>query len=142
MEKPERFCEGFSKRPVEIIKKRRRRPPCDFHQVAAKFQLPVQSTGEFSRTAPDPKLKADPQLTTAAFQLTAQDPNSDIIQGQDGFYVLHLAGVTEARPFTLEEMRHIYLSHDGSIFKVSDKPPAGLSAGAPAPSNVAAGSGR
>src|SRR6202030_2029037 len=30
----------------------------DFHQVAAKFQLPIQATGEFTSTAPDPKLSS------------------------------------------------------------------------------------
>lgn len=77
----------------------------EFHQVAAKFQLPVSATGEFTSAAPDPKLKADPQLTTAAFQLTNQEPNSDALQAPDGFYVLHLGGVVEARPLTLEEAK-------------------------------------
>ena len=76
----------------------------DFHQIAAKFQLPLESTGEFTQAAPDPKLK-DPQLSAAAFQLTQQDPNTDPIQGQDGFYILHLAGLIEARPLTLEEAK-------------------------------------
>jgi parvulin-like peptidyl-prolyl isomerase len=76
----------------------------DFHQIAAKFQLPIESTSEFTQAAPDPKLK-DPQLSAAAFQLTSQDPNSEPIQGQDGFYILHLAGLTEARPLTLEEAK-------------------------------------
>src|SRR6266516_3623737 len=58
----------------------------DFHQVAAKFQLPVEATGEFTMAGPDPKLK-DPQLAVAAFQLTAQEPNSDAIQQPDGFFV-------------------------------------------------------
>jgi len=76
----------------------------DFHQVAAKFQLPVETTGEFTASAPDPKLK-DPQLAAAAFQLTAQEPNSDALQESNGFYVLHLAGVVQARPLTLEESK-------------------------------------
>jgi parvulin-like peptidyl-prolyl isomerase len=76
----------------------------DFHQIAAKFQLSIESTGEFTQAATDPKLK-DPQLSAAAFQLTSQDPNSEPIQGQDGFYILHLAGLTEARPLTLEEAK-------------------------------------
>ena len=76
----------------------------DFHQIAAKFQLPIESTGEFTQAAPDPKLK-DPQLSASAFQLTPQDPNSEPIQGQDGFYILHLAALTEARPLTLEEAK-------------------------------------
>src|SRR5205085_7267325 len=40
----------------------------DFRQVADKFQLPVETTGEFTMSAPDPKLKADPQLNQAAFK--------------------------------------------------------------------------
>ncbi len=76
----------------------------DFHQVAAKFQLPVEATGEFTAAAPDPKLK-DPQLASAAFQLTPEEPNSDALQESDGFYVLHLVGIAPARPLTLEEAR-------------------------------------
>src|SRR4051812_765883 len=77
----------------------------EFHQVASKFQLPIESTGEFTTSSPDPKLKADPQLTTAAFQLTAQEPNSDAVQAPDGFYILHLVGVEPARPLSLEEAK-------------------------------------
>jgi peptidyl-prolyl cis-trans isomerase D len=77
----------------------------DFHQVAAKFQLPVQATGEFKANDPDPKLKADAQLATTAFQLTAQQPDSDAIQTADGFYVLHLAGIVPARPLTIDEAK-------------------------------------
>jgi hypothetical protein len=77
----------------------------DFKQVAAKFQLPVHETGEFTAAVPDPQLKDHPQLAAAAFKLLQQEPNSDPIQVQDGFYILHLAGVTEVRPLTLEEAR-------------------------------------
>lgn len=77
----------------------------DFHQVAAKLQLPVETTGEFAPSAPDPKLKADPQLNKAAFTLTPQEPNSDPLQFADGFAILHLAGVVEARPLTLDEAK-------------------------------------
>jgi len=77
----------------------------DFHQVAAKFQLPVDSTGEFTMAAPDPKLKTDPQLNQAAFKLPKEEPNSDPLQTADGFVILHLAGVVEARPLTLDEAK-------------------------------------
>src|SRR6266516_380220 len=77
----------------------------DFQQVAGKFQLPVRETGEFTAAAPDPQLKADPQLGAAAFKLSAQEPNSDPIQVADGFYILHLTGITEARPLTVEEAK-------------------------------------
>jgi len=77
----------------------------DFKQAAAKFQLPVHETGEFSAAEPDPQLKADQQLGAAAFKLSAQEPHSDAIQVADGFFILHLIGKTEARPLTLEEAK-------------------------------------
>src|SRR6266567_2844532 len=77
----------------------------DFKQAAGKFQLPVRETGEFTNAAPDPQLKVDPQLGAAAFKLSAQEPNSDPIQVADGFYILHLGGITEAHPLTLEEAK-------------------------------------
>ena len=77
----------------------------DFKQVAAKFQLPVQLTAEFTATTPDPQLNVDPQLGATAFKLSMQEPNSDPIQVADGFYILHLGGITEARPLTIEEAK-------------------------------------
>jgi len=77
----------------------------DFKQVSAKFHLPVHETGEFTKAEPDPQLKGDAQLGAAAFKLSAQEPNSDPIQVADGFYILRLAGINEARPLTLEEAK-------------------------------------
>jgi peptidyl-prolyl cis-trans isomerase D len=77
----------------------------DFKQAAAKFQLPVRETGEFTKTEPDSQLKVDAQLGATAFKLSMQEPNSDPIQVADGFYILHLAGISEARPLTLEEAK-------------------------------------
>jgi peptidyl-prolyl cis-trans isomerase D len=77
----------------------------DFKAVAAKFQLTVEQTGEFTLAAPDPKLNVDPQLGGAAFKLSQQESNSDPIQVADGFYILHLAGIAEARPLSIEEAK-------------------------------------
>jgi len=77
----------------------------DFEAVAAKFQLTVQQTGEFTAAAPDPKLNVDPQLGVVVFKLSPQEPNSDPIQVADGFYILHLTGVVEARPLSIEEAK-------------------------------------
>jgi peptidyl-prolyl cis-trans isomerase D len=77
----------------------------DFRKAAEKFKIPLKETGEFKATAPDPLLKADPQLAQAAFQLSAEQPNSDALQTPDGFYILHLAGVTPSRPLTLDEAK-------------------------------------
>jgi peptidyl-prolyl cis-trans isomerase D len=77
----------------------------DFKQAAEKSKLPVHETGEFTKAEPDPQLKVDPALGAAAFKLSAQEANSDPIQVADGFYILHLGGITEARPLTLEEAK-------------------------------------
>ena len=77
----------------------------DFNQAAARFQLPVLETGEFTAAEPDPQLKGDPQLAAAAFKLSAQEPHSDAVQVADGFYILNLTGKTEARPLTAEEAK-------------------------------------
>ena len=77
----------------------------DFKQAAAKSQLPVHDTGEFTAAEPDAQLKVDPKLGAAAFKLSAQEPNSDPIQVADGFYILHLTGSTETRPLALEEAK-------------------------------------
>ncbi len=78
----------------------------DFKQVAVKFQLPMQTTGEFTMAAPDPKLKAaSPELSDAAFKLTRAAPNGDPVQVVDGFYILHLDDVVASRPLTLEEAK-------------------------------------
>ena len=78
----------------------------DFNKVAAQFKIPSHSTGEFTASAPDPQFKdAGQQLDSAAFKLTKQEPISDPIQVGDGFYILHLASVTDSRPLTLEEAK-------------------------------------
>src|SRR5437879_5100551 len=77
----------------------------DFAAVAVKFQLSIKNTGDFTQAAPDPELKQDSQLVQAAFQLSNDEPTSEPIQGADGFYILHLAAITPARPLTLEEAK-------------------------------------
>src|SRR5256886_6705035 len=77
----------------------------DFKQVAAKFRLPIRTTSEFTAAAPDQQLNVDSQLGAASFKLSMQEPNSDPIQVADGFYILHLAGIAEARPLTIEEAK-------------------------------------
>ena len=76
-----------------------------FPDVAAKFSVPVTPTGEFTAKAPDPQLAPVPALTQYAFQLKQEEPFSDAIQGPEGFYVLHLIGVSPTQPLTLEEAK-------------------------------------
>lgn len=77
----------------------------DFDQTAAKFQVPVKTSTEFTQAKPDPSLGNAPQLAPAAFALTNDAPNSDAIQTTDGFNILHLMKVDPAHPLTAEEAR-------------------------------------
>lgn len=77
----------------------------EFHQIAIKFQVPIQVTGEFTKSKPDPALAANQQLAGYAFQLTPEQPNSDPIQSTDSFTILHLEGTEPAKPLSLEEAR-------------------------------------
>ena len=77
----------------------------NFGEVATRFQTPVVATEEFTLAAPDPKLKENPQLAQASFQLSEQTPFSDPVQMQNGFSILHLLGASESHPLTLEEAK-------------------------------------
>ncbi|HSP44369.1 MAG TPA: peptidylprolyl isomerase, partial [Chthoniobacterales bacterium] len=76
-----------------------------FADVAAKSNVPVTATGDFTATAPDPQLGGNPQLAQYAFQLKPEEPVSDALQGAEAFYIMHLLGLTPARPLTLDEAK-------------------------------------
>jgi peptidyl-prolyl cis-trans isomerase D len=76
----------------------------DFAAVAAKFQVPVNTSGEFTQSAPDPKFK-EAQLAQTAFQLSEAEPVSEPVQGNDGFYIMKLDGVTPPKQLTLDEAK-------------------------------------
>src|SRR5581483_6556419 len=76
-----------------------------FDEIAAKSGAPVASTGAFTQASPDPQIAKVPALTSAAFQLTKDDPNSDVIQGENGFYVLQLMDVVPNHQLTFEEAK-------------------------------------
>jgi hypothetical protein len=77
----------------------------DLQKVAAKFQVPVETTGEFELRSPDPKLKDKAKANAAAFQLNLQESISDIIEEEDGYYILHLVGTSPTRPLSPEEAK-------------------------------------
>lgn len=76
-------------------------PDANFDAVAAKFNLTVVQTGEFSQAKPDAKLA--PSVVAEAFKITLKDPNSDAVQTENGYSILHLEKVIPARPLTFEE---------------------------------------
>jgi peptidyl-prolyl cis-trans isomerase D len=77
----------------------------DFDAAAAKLGLKVEETPLFAQDDPPAELGKTEAAAEAAFHLTKEEPNSDVISAQNGYYVLHLAGIEEARPLTLEEAK-------------------------------------
>jgi len=76
-----------------------------FAEVAKQQNLEVKTTPAFTQTAPAPELISAPQVVAEAFKRTEKDPNSDPIQVENSFYILHLDKVTPSRPLTLDEAR-------------------------------------
>lgn len=72
-------------------------------EVAAKFGVTQVESPEFTAAESPKELGNSPQIAQAAFKLTEQEPNSDPVTTDSGYYVLQLAGVSPARPLTFEE---------------------------------------
>ncbi|MHA3771756.1 SurA N-terminal domain-containing protein [Verrucomicrobiota bacterium sgz303538] len=76
-----------------------------FEDVAAKFNVPVQQSPEFTVEDAPQEFGQSEQVVGAAFRLTKEDPNSDAVSGDNGYYVLQLADIAPARPLTYEEAK-------------------------------------
>jgi peptidyl-prolyl cis-trans isomerase D len=77
----------------------------DFAAVAAKFQVPVTVTQEFTQSTPDPLLAKLPAVSAAAFNLSKDQPNSDVVEGENGYYILHLEDIVPSQPLTFEQAK-------------------------------------
>ena len=73
--------------------------------LAAKAGVPVVETPEFEESAPPKEIGAAPEAAEAAFRLTPEEPNSDPVTTQGGYYVLQLSGIAPATPMTLEDAK-------------------------------------
>jgi peptidyl-prolyl cis-trans isomerase D len=77
-----------------------------FEEAAQKAGAAVAETPEFALNDPPKELNESAEAAQAAFgKLTPEQPNSDAIRTEFGYYVLQLGGVTPARPLTFEEAR-------------------------------------
>jgi peptidyl-prolyl cis-trans isomerase D len=79
--------------------------PKAFEQAAKNKGLEVRQTDFFTQTAPDKALLVDPALIRQAFNLTNENPVSDVIEGSDGYYVLKLVQVEPSKQLTFDEAK-------------------------------------
>jgi len=77
----------------------------NFADEAKKAGVTVTTTGLFSQQQPDPALANMTDGATTAFKLTADYPSSDVVQGNNGYYVLHLEGAVPSRQLDFEEAK-------------------------------------
>ncbi len=82
-------------------------PEVDFEQLAASSEPPLEISqyGPFSHSEPPEKFLQVPEFVRAAFALSDEDPDSDAIQTDNGFVVLHLQTIIPSRPMSLGEAR-------------------------------------
>lgn len=76
-----------------------------FAENASRFGATVAQAAAFTRSNPDAQFATVPEVPAKAFTLSQEDPNSDVVQSADGFYVLHLEEIIPARPLTADEAR-------------------------------------
>jgi len=76
-----------------------------FDDLVAKFKAPVTEIPPFTQNTPDPKISSMPAVVDAAFHVTKDQPDSDPVQGENGYYVVHLEDIVPSKALTLEEAR-------------------------------------
>ena len=76
-----------------------------FDETAAKLGLTVKESAEFSQTDSPAEFTAAGPVVDAAFKLTPEEPTSEVIGVEKGYFVVHLGAVIPARPLTFEEAK-------------------------------------
>jgi len=79
--------------------------PSTFEQTAKQKGLQVIQTDPFTLEQPDKALPPDPPLAHQAFNLSKDNPISDVVEAADGFYVMKLTDIEASRPLTLAEAK-------------------------------------
>jgi hypothetical protein len=79
--------------------------PSSFEQTAKEKGFQVTQTVPFTLAQPDKVLSQDPALAHEAFDLTKDNPISDVTEGTDGFYVMKLTDIEASRPLSLAESK-------------------------------------
>jgi hypothetical protein len=75
----------------------------NFADQAKKYGAQLNTSAFFTAAQPDPALANIPALATNAFRLSSDYPSSDVLEGPNGYYVLHLEGSIPSRPLAFEE---------------------------------------
>jgi peptidyl-prolyl cis-trans isomerase D len=77
----------------------------NFSDEVKKFGAQLSTSAFFTASRPDPALAKIPALATNAFRLSTDYPSSDVVEGPNGYYVLHLDGSMPSRQLTFDEAK-------------------------------------
>lgn len=80
-------------------------PKVEFGTATQMAGGEVTTTEPFTAAEPPASIDGSREVANAAFQLTPEQPNSDVIQAGDVFYVVHLEEVIPSQPLTYEQAR-------------------------------------
>lgn len=80
-------------------------PGAKLDEVAAKLGAKVQETAAFTVALPAPEIGQEPAVAAAAFRLTKDQPNSDPIQTDKGYFIIQLTEIIPAREQTFDEAK-------------------------------------
>ena len=77
----------------------------DFAAQAKNSGVQVSLTAPFTANEPDPALGKIPTLAATAFKLSPDYPSSDVVEGQNGYYVLHLEKTEPSKQLSFAEAK-------------------------------------
>ena len=77
----------------------------DFDAQAKKTGAVLAESAFFTTDQPDPAYAKTPAIAATAFKLSTDYPSSDVVEGTNGYYVLHLDGVNPSKPLTFEQAK-------------------------------------
>lgn len=77
----------------------------DFAAEAKKGGVKVSASAFFPQNAPDANLGDIPTLGTTTFKLSKDLPSSDVLEGQNGYYVVHLEDIQPSAQLTFDQSK-------------------------------------
>jgi peptidyl-prolyl cis-trans isomerase D len=77
----------------------------NFAAQAKTFRATLSDSGPFSNSNPSPALANIPAGATNAYKLSPEYPSSDVLEGENGYYVLHLEGVVPSAQLTFDQAK-------------------------------------
>jgi peptidyl-prolyl cis-trans isomerase D len=65
----------------------------------------LTETGFFTQSNPDPAIASIETASADAYKLSSDYPSSDVLQGENGYYVIHLDGVAPSAQMSLDQAK-------------------------------------